>query len=687
MIYTVGSLLLSLSCSGALVIILICVISHAFRKKSSFRWQYYIWLFAIARLLLPFAPEGNLMGSLGEKFEAQMHLFQEGEQKAAGEGTVYGQGGTGDLQNIDEINQKLNSGDKNFDNADQNKNPANNDPNIGNVGQKTISTNNTPNIQNAGQRENPADDSQNMVNTGQQLNSSNISQSTKDAGQKENSDKNQDIEKSVQKYLLLLWLIVAIFLIIRKMTIYQCFVHYIQAGSTPVSNISSLEILSAIEQELGIKKPLELWSNPMVSSPMLIGIIHPCIVLPESTLPEKAFRYTILHELTHYKRHDLVYKWLGQLVLCIHWFNPVVYVMMSNIERLCELSCDEAVNGHLNSDEGRREYAQTLLEAMKTGGKYREHLASITLSENKKMLKERLEAIMSYEKMTIKKKLLVTVLTAGIFTSALYTGSYTANAANDTLPLETVTQPAPEAAWNAILKTSAKSDSKLVSKPKAKTSASSSLNTTSKSRTDTNATSNSKLATKSKAKTSASSSSSTSAAAKTGNNSATSSKVSTKSHSRPAKLESSTSVLKGAKKQKNDKITATQADKMALALTKKIWMWDWVAFYVPYMSDAGVKKLLPASKQADWAGSVDYTNGKKIKFTKKKINAARKNKASGSLTRKDIDKHALMIMQSNGNWDCISAMLPYMSHSGIDAVVRCYNSKQFGNKKNAKDYY
>lgn len=571
MIHTVGSLLLSLSCSGALMIILICIISYVFRKKSSFRWQYYIWLFVIARLLLPFAPEGNLMESLGEKFEAGTQLFNEENQKTAGSGTAANQNGTKEPQNADGTNQKLNleGNTKNFENNNQ----------------KDISANNSQDMENGSQN-------QILSNNGQDMENGSLLQKLQPA----------------QKYLLIFWLVVAIFLIIRKVTVYQCFIRYIRAGSTPISDINSLETLSATEQELGIKKALELWGNPMISSPMLIGIIHPCIVLPESTLSEKAFHYTILHELIHYKRHDLIYKWTGQIVLCIHWFNPLVYIMAANISRLCEFSCDEAVNRHLSSEEGRREYAQTLLEAMKTGGNYREHLASITLSENKKILKERLEAIMSYEKMTTKKKLLVTVLTAGIFISALYTGSYTANAADDAIKLETAIEPTPETALNTALKTG-------------------------------------------------------------------------------AKPQSPTATLSGAKKRKNDKVTASQADKMALALTKKVWIWDWVAFYVPYMSDAGVKKLLPASKQADWAGSVDFTTGKKIIFTKKKINAARKNKTFASLTRKDIDKHALMIMQSNGNWSCISAMLPYMSHSGIDAVVRCYNSKQFSNKKHAEDYY
>lgn len=718
MIHTVGSLLLSLSCSGALMIILICAVSYIFRKKSSFQWQYYIWLFVIARLLLPFAPEGNLMESLGEKFEVQMQLFQTKDQKIIKDNTVYKEDGTKDAQGTKDKSQNLDSADNAHkpEIANQKSNSIDGKKNTENTDQNSSSIDDKKNTKNTDQNSGSIDDRKNTKSTDQKSNFSDAAVTWKTAVITHLGNIFQKLE-SAQKYLLIFWLIVAAFLMIRKITIYQCFVRYIRAGSTPISDINSLEVLSGAEQELGIKKVLELWSNPMVSSPMLVGIIHPCIVLPESTLSEKSFRYTILHELTHYKRRDLIYKWLGQLVLCIHWFNPLVYVMFANIDRLCELSCDEAVNKCLSSDEKRREYAETLLEAMKTGGNYREHLASITftLSENKKMLKERLEAIMNYEKMTTKKKLLAAVLTAGIFTSALYAGSYTANAA-DNIKSGTVIQPAPETADNGIanpqiivqdvLKTSAKSKSKLITKSKTTTSATSKSKTkkTDKSKATTSATSKSKAADKSKITTSATSKSKAADKSKTKSSVGSKSKAADKSKtktsaasksktdaepktSKPAVSLSSSRTLKGAKKQKSDKITAAQADKMALALTKTIWVWDWIAFYVPYMSDAGVKKLLPASKQADWAGSVDFTTGKKIKFTQKKIDSARKKKTSKSLTRKDIDKHALMIMQSNGNWDCISAMLPYMNHSGIDAVVRCYNSKQFGNKKHAEDYY
>lgn len=64
---------------------------------------------------------------------------------------------------------------------------------------------------------------------------------------------------------------------------------------------------------------------------------------------------------------------------------------------------------------------------------------------------------------------------------------------------------------------------------------------------------------------------------------------------------------------------------MALELTNKIWMWDWVAFFVPYMSDKGVKKLLPASKHSEWAGAVDMTTGKNSNSPKRKYKPQEKS--------------------------------------------------------------
>ena len=226
-------------------------------------------------------------------------------------------------------------------------------------------------------------------------------------------------------HIWLVWLVAALGLLIRNITIYQGFARYIKAGLTPVSDIELLNRLSIVTEQSGIKKPIELCVNPLVSSPLLIGFFHPCIVLPSADIPEKDFRYIILHELTHYKRRDMFYKWLVQITVCLHWFNPLVHLMSREITRACEFSCDEAVLAKMGSGSAQ-DYGKTLLDAMAAVGKYKENLGAVTLSENKLLLKERLGAIMKFKEQSRSGKILTAVLTLCVVLGAAFVGVYTA---------------------------------------------------------------------------------------------------------------------------------------------------------------------------------------------------------------------------------------------------------------------
>lgn len=77
------SVLLSLSFSGGLMVLLLFFLCALLRKRVSSKWQYYIWIVVIVRLLLPFAPERNLAGWLGERLNAFVHtqMASSGEMK------------------------------------------------------------------------------------------------------------------------------------------------------------------------------------------------------------------------------------------------------------------------------------------------------------------------------------------------------------------------------------------------------------------------------------------------------------------------------------------------------------------------------------------------------------------------------------------------------------------------------
>ncbi len=240
----------------------------------------------------------------------------------------------------------------------------------------------------------------------------------------------QDIGVLFINHIWLVWLVAALGLLIRKITIYQGFVRYIKAGLTPLSDIQRLDELSIVAEQSGIKKPIELCVNPLVSSPLLIGFFHPCVVLPSADIPEKDFRCIVLHELTHYKRRDIFYKWLVQVTACLHWFNPLVHLMSREITKACEFSCDEAVLTKMGSNNVQ-DYGKTLLDAMAAIGRYKEHLGAVTLSENKQLLKERINAIMDFKKKSTAIRLLTGALTLCVMFGAAFVGVYSVAAAVD----------------------------------------------------------------------------------------------------------------------------------------------------------------------------------------------------------------------------------------------------------------
>lgn len=342
---------LSLSLSGSLLILLFLAGKHFLKDRISRQWQYYIWLIVIARLLLPFAPETNLMGT----------FFQTIDRAIYQSDTVQ------------------------------------------------------PQIQN-------------------QDNSVNVSDVPVTDGKQENGKQTEtppvhqpvtDIFTLLIHNVWLIWLVVALILLIQKVTIYKSFVRYVKAGQIPISDTDLLDRLAVIGEQAGVKKPVELCVNPLMSSPLLIGFFHPCIVLPSTEISEQDFRYTVLHELTHYRRRDIFYKWLVQVTVCLHWYNPLVYLMSREINKACEFSCDEAIIA--KDSNNAQEYGKTLLDAMAKSGNYKETLASVTLSENKEILKERLGAIMSFKKKSNVCIALSTLLTIIIAFSAMETGAYAMN--------------------------------------------------------------------------------------------------------------------------------------------------------------------------------------------------------------------------------------------------------------------
>ncbi len=143
------------------------------------------------------------------------------------------------------------------------------------------------------------------------------------------------------------------------------------------------------------KNSLRLYKNPIVETPILIGFFRPVIILPDKKYEDMKLRNILMHEITHMKRHDIFVKWVLIFVGAIHRFNPFVYFVRREMNKACELACDESVIKRFDISE-MQQYGETLIAV--AADSIRKMPLLITMIEDKKNLKERLGAIMKHKK-------------------------------------------------------------------------------------------------------------------------------------------------------------------------------------------------------------------------------------------------------------------------------------------------
>lgn len=102
-----------------------------------------------------------------------------------------------------------------------------------------------------------------------------------------------------------------------------------------------------------------LWESDRITSPFVLGFFRPRIYLPIGLDPQVTASI-LLHERCHIRRKDHLVKPLAYIALCLHWFNPFVWLFFALFTKDMELSCDEAVMRQADGDI-RRSYCQALL--------------------------------------------------------------------------------------------------------------------------------------------------------------------------------------------------------------------------------------------------------------------------------------------------------------------------------------
>lgn len=376
------SMILSLSVSGGLVGLLVLLFRPVSERIFSRRWTYYLWLLVLVRLLVPVHADINLMEYLSVRLAAV---------------------GSGPAE-VGDTAEKA-----------------------GENSQAKMAISVSDRVEEPGGEE------------------------TRDAGGKDaawvggaersdggmNSRTGDDVRAHLLEFAAIIWILGVLLMVLRRICIYRRFVREIRAACEPVIDKRVLNKSLEVQTRLGIGRRVPLYESTVIDSPMLIGFWKPRIYLPQTLLSEMIGRENdvcliLHHEFVHYKRKDIFYKWLFQAALCVHWFNPFVYVFNRKFNVDCELACDETVM-KLLSEEGRKAYGNVLLDVAQKrwsedgifgkGMAIHKNVPTMTLLEEKGTLKERLLGIAQYHKTGLAVGLCSVVVLVMFLATALVCGA------------------------------------------------------------------------------------------------------------------------------------------------------------------------------------------------------------------------------------------------------------------------
>ena len=226
---------------------------------------------------------------------------------------------------------------------------------------------------------------------------------------------------SVTGYILLgIWIVgmLAMMILIIKSSLR---LRTIKRSALSLQNPEVRRLYNKCLNEMKIARNIPVYSTAFLKSPIIVGLLKPCIYLPIhliSDYHESDMRYMLLHELQHYRHKDAIANYLMNFAGVLYWFNPFVWFALREMRNDREVACDTSVLKMLEEDDYEN-YGNTLINFIEKVSISPFPFAA-SLSGNMKQIKRRIINIASYEKPTFYKKL--KGMTAFILTTVLIMG-------------------------------------------------------------------------------------------------------------------------------------------------------------------------------------------------------------------------------------------------------------------------
>lgn len=219
-----------------------------------------------------------------------------------------------------------------------------------------------------------------------------------------------------------IWIIVTLVLLLRDVRDYYK-ISNIARCQPVITSGPAYDCALMIAQELDIKR-FRLIITDIVTIPCVSGFIYPTVFFPVGEHTEQEYRYSFLHEFSHWKNGDVYVRALSMLFFDLFWWNPCSYLLLKSMNKTLELRCDVSVVGK-KSIESRTEYVDVLY-SMAVKGSNNQHKKKYmrltsAMSENKfdeKFFKQRVDMAIDYIH-NHKRNRLVTIFTVAFLIVSL----------------------------------------------------------------------------------------------------------------------------------------------------------------------------------------------------------------------------------------------------------------------------
>lgn len=162
---------------------------------------------------------------------------------------------------------------------------------------------------------------------------------------------------TIMHLLGILWITVFMFLTMKFFIRFRRYLKkinsYIETDSPQIVRISE-----TVAKDFGIRG-LRVYQTNNTRVPLIVGLLKPRIILPVMDYTDKELEFIFIHELTHWKNHDLWVKLLVEVISDFFWWNPLMCLLKRDLTQTLEIKCDLSVVGDKDT-ELRYEYLETI---------------------------------------------------------------------------------------------------------------------------------------------------------------------------------------------------------------------------------------------------------------------------------------------------------------------------------------